>query len=285
MRKPKLTYAYKADCLAHISEVDSGLQCGCVCPVCGNHLIARKGRKTAHHFAHHNLSECVHAYQTSLHILAKEILSEAAYLTLPKVPVYNNHFMLFGHLSNTRQIKIESVTLERRIDNIIPDIVITSSNTELLIEIKVTHGIDEDKLNRIQALDISALEIDLSRIDREITKENLMPILIGDAVEKTWIYNRLSAKYQKMLASIATKFFVANRGLTNHIDYCPIHARKWHGKPYANVVRDCFHCDYLFKYHNNTYDDKDPDYILCLGKAKIANCADLKRYLAQQQST
>ena len=29
-----------------------------------------------------------------------------------------------------------------------------------------------------------------------------------------------------------------------HVDDCPIPAREWEGKPYANVVADCFDCPY-----------------------------------------
>lgn len=38
--------------LVHISESASGLGCGLSCPFCGGALVARKGRKVAHHFGH-----------------------------------------------------------------------------------------------------------------------------------------------------------------------------------------------------------------------------------------
>ncbi len=31
------------------------------------------------------------------------------------------------------------------------------------------------------------------------------------------------------------------RGLALHVDGCPIKARVWHGRPYANVIYDCVH--------------------------------------------
>ena len=47
-----------------------GLQCDCVCPGCGGRLVARKGAKKKHHFAHYN-EPCnlVAAQQTALHML------------------------------------------------------------------------------------------------------------------------------------------------------------------------------------------------------------------------
>lgn len=58
-----LTYAQKNEKLVHVSEVERGLKCGCVCPACGEVLIARKGNKVVHHFAHKSTIECQYGYQ------------------------------------------------------------------------------------------------------------------------------------------------------------------------------------------------------------------------------
>lgn len=91
MKTLNLTYALKDNSLVHISEVESGLQCGCKCPACGETLIARKGDKVIHHFAHKSTVECEFGYQTSLHLAAKKVISEngiiqvpALYLTFPE---------------------------------------------------------------------------------------------------------------------------------------------------------------------------------------------------------
>lgn len=76
MKTLNLTYALKDNSLVHISEVESGLQCGCKCPACGETLIARKGDKVIHHFAHKSTVECEFGYQTSLHLAAKKVISE-----------------------------------------------------------------------------------------------------------------------------------------------------------------------------------------------------------------
>lgn len=56
----------------HVSEVGRGLECDCVCPVCKDRLVARKGPKTAHHFAHGSGSSC--NPETLLHELGKRLL-------------------------------------------------------------------------------------------------------------------------------------------------------------------------------------------------------------------
>lgn len=41
-----------------IDDVPSGLKCNCICPNCNVRLIAKKGKKNVHHFAHVNGAEC-----------------------------------------------------------------------------------------------------------------------------------------------------------------------------------------------------------------------------------
>ena len=40
-----LTYALKNNLLVHISDVERGKNCQCVCPACNEPLIAKKGEK------------------------------------------------------------------------------------------------------------------------------------------------------------------------------------------------------------------------------------------------
>lgn len=42
MKSLNLTYALKDGVLVHISQVPSGLQCGCKCSACGETLIAKR---------------------------------------------------------------------------------------------------------------------------------------------------------------------------------------------------------------------------------------------------
>lgn len=72
-----MTYALKDSVITSISNVESGLKCGCVCPACGEPIIAKKGTKMMHHFAHHAGHNCEYGYESSLHLAAKDILSKA----------------------------------------------------------------------------------------------------------------------------------------------------------------------------------------------------------------
>ena len=47
-RQTKLIYALKDGEITSIADVESGLKCGCVCPACGEPLVAKKGSKVMH---------------------------------------------------------------------------------------------------------------------------------------------------------------------------------------------------------------------------------------------
>lgn len=73
-----LTHAIDADGkLVYVDDVPNGNKCGCFCPACKEPLMAKKGEKRRHHFAHQSETECEHAYESMLHLLAKEKIREA----------------------------------------------------------------------------------------------------------------------------------------------------------------------------------------------------------------
>lgn len=51
-----------------------------------------------------------------------------------------------------------------------------------------------------------------------------------------------------------------------HVDDCPIPAREWQGKPYANVLDDCTSCPFcggIIKDDTAADDEEDIQYVLC----------------------
>ena len=57
--------------IVSVDEVDRGLRCGCRCPSCNALLVARKGEKRTHYFAHHDDSgkDCKLAFETSVRLM------------------------------------------------------------------------------------------------------------------------------------------------------------------------------------------------------------------------
>lgn len=71
--------------IIYIENAENGLKCDCVCPGCGQQLIAKNnGTKKEHHFAHLNVVECEHGYQSALHYMAKDLFLEMKEFIFPK---------------------------------------------------------------------------------------------------------------------------------------------------------------------------------------------------------
>lgn len=92
----------------------------------------------------------------------------------------------------------------------------------MIIEIKVTHGVDEVKLSKIKELNISALEIDLSHIDREVNFDILTEIIVNSIEHKRWLYHRKQTSVYMKLQHYSKFRRSIQRGFAHHIDKCPI---------------------------------------------------------------
>ncbi|MED3550145.1 competence protein CoiA family protein [Cytobacillus praedii] len=186
----KMQFALKDGGIVHISEVESGLKCNCICPMCKGALVAKKGSIKIHHFAHDNQIECPYGIETSLHLAAKEIIKNKKTFRVPNVVlptgVKGKHRVLY----QSRNIEISDVKVEHKLGGIVPDILLDVNGNELIVEIKVTHGIDNIKLEKIKQLNISTIEIDLSKHKRNFELSKLEELLIDGVQNKKWIYNK-----------------------------------------------------------------------------------------------
>lgn len=150
-----------------IDDVPNGLECNCVCPGCKEKLIAKNdGKIREHHFAHSSNKECVAGYQTMIHLLAKAIIM--------------NKRIIPGFAPNNKFLVATEIGCEVRLDgyNIIPDVLAiapVSINYQyigsvqklipFIIEIYVTHKVDEEKAAIIKNAGIPAIEINLSKTE------------------------------------------------------------------------------------------------------------------------
>ncbi|WP_411839852.1 competence protein CoiA family protein [Paracoccus sp. ME4] len=162
-----------------------------VCPDCGSPLIVRKGDRNIHHFAHKSHADCISAGETALHQVAKDILRENRALMLPELVILDEI------CQQEREVLLDSVEEETWEGRFRPDLRATMRGTEdgsevistLYIEIHVTHVVDREKLEKIEARGRSAIEIDLSRLNRDLTREDLSLLVRRDAPRK-WLYHR-----------------------------------------------------------------------------------------------
>ncbi|QQO35363.1 hypothetical protein JJC00_06705 [Bradyrhizobium diazoefficiens] len=174
--------------LLHIGEVPSGLACNCVCPGCERRLVAKKGDVQAHHFAHHAQQDgrsCESAGETALHKFAKRILDERLEITLPAQVVEEQKDREVVVRAAKRAF--DRAILETKDGQIVPDVVLLLRDRRLIVEFKVTHPCDPEKIARIQAMDIGAIEIDLSQYRNHKLSEIADEILYH--APRMWLHN------------------------------------------------------------------------------------------------
>ncbi|CAO3358000.1 antitoxin Xre/MbcA/ParS toxin-binding domain-containing protein [Azospirillum melinis] len=176
--------------ILHVTEVPSGLACGCVCPGCKGVLVAHKGEERAHHFVHHAPSSCTGAYESALHKLAKQLISERGLITTPAI--------VARHGDEERALRAEtvfrpdSVVLEKGMDGIRPDVIARKGDRALLVEIAVTHFCGPEKIALIQGRQLAAIEIDLRTVPHDAPKDVLEDAILFSA-PRYWLFNRHEA--------------------------------------------------------------------------------------------
>jgi hypothetical protein len=268
----KIPYGLKDNKLVHVSKVVRGLNCGCICPACKSYLIAKKGTKKKHHFAHYNTNQCIHAYETTLHLLAKEILEKMKWITLPEVSFRLKNWKDDWYYREKKKYQINKVALEQYFDNIIPDVVLDIQNNRLSVEIAVTHKIDEQKLKKIRKLNISTIEIDLNKYEGKDIFHDLEDILIKSTKYKTWIYNSKTDNIVSEVESIFRRTHV--RQVCGRLyTKCPKLKEK-----IRQVVRfknNCIGCKSCIDYNLSSYGSK---YVVCTGPNEFDKYEDFVNY-------
>ena len=151
-----------------VDDVPTGKGCNCVCPGCNEKLIAKNdGKVRQHHFSHISNKECITGYQTVIHLLAKDIIEELKIFPMA----------LHGKYLSACEVYKE-VNLEKY--GFIPDVFGFTPITDgpniigkipIVIEIFVTHKVDEEKKNKIVKAGMLAIEIDLSHVESSIKEE------------------------------------------------------------------------------------------------------------------
>jgi len=144
-------------------------------------------------------------------------------------------------LTAPRTLELDEVQLERRLGRIVPDVIgilggrqiymegitdtwISGGFEEeiedtyslawpltLLVEVTVTHGIDEEKQQRICELNLPTLEIDLSLLGGRITPENLRDLIVNQTVGKRWVHHPVYPIKERELNAALDKHSVTLR--------------------------------------------------------------------------
>jgi Competence protein CoiA-like family len=153
-----------ADKLVSIQEAENGIACKLRCPACSEPLVAKQGQQIQWHFAHASGLNCEGAIETALHRLAKEIIANAS-----RIRLSDNEYFAFS-----------TANIEAPIDNYRVDVLLTNTLTsqQLIVEIFVTHLATASKINQLNHLDYTVLEVDLSAEDPNIEVSKLTDLVL-----------------------------------------------------------------------------------------------------------
>jgi hypothetical protein len=202
------------DRLAHVTEVASGLACGCRCPGCGERLVARKGAYKVHHFAHHVHRACAGAWETTLHRLAKEVVLEARELLLPKAVAKVGD--LSADVASATMFRYETAEVEVDLGGLRPDAVVTGRGRQLLLEFHVRHRCGPEKIAQLRTRNLATVEIDLSRVPRLLSRAEHAEHILRMA-PRHWLHNAKVAAEEARLRFVAERMAEGERRRRNRL--------------------------------------------------------------------
>lgn len=196
-----LTYAIKDGILVNVKSVPNGIACGCICPNCKERLVAvsnleSKTYMNSAHFRHESGVDCVGAYESALHLLAKEVLSKFKKLQIPDYHFDYDSKNQFSFQKSFEVHEFQECVLEQRLEfddfYFVPDLIGYSQRRKVLIEFAYTHFIDLEKRDKIRKSKIPCIEIDIRGM--ELDKEELEKLFISKTQNIYWISNPIQDK-------------------------------------------------------------------------------------------
>jgi hypothetical protein len=154
-------------------------------------VVPRLGTKRRHHFAHYEETGCQGALETALHIAAKSVFMKHDSIKVPDVIVeWKGHTHT---MSKAQYVHYSSARTEARFGGTRPDVALSrpSKATPLLVEVYVTHRVDEAKKAKLAAMGYPCIEVDVSTAltIESFDEDELERILIDseDPRHKRWL--------------------------------------------------------------------------------------------------
>lgn len=160
--------------------------------------------------------------ETLLHLLAKEILERERRLVVPELVVAESASLPNGKLLSRERLfpreeaALARVELERSIGRVRPDVRALMLEARhwpagpLLVEVTVTNQISGERLDRIRALGLPAIEIDVSRMGGRATAEEFARLVVDEVAAKRWLHHsRIQVEQALLREAIALEIEAA----------------------------------------------------------------------------
>lgn len=303
-----LIYAISNDGrFVNVDEVQTGQDCNCICPACKEPVVAKNnGLVRVHHFAHQSGSECDLAYESMLHLLAKERVQYA----FQNAEHFYLDFEYRSYCPNENQCKFVKYdycyTKERRLFNLKDyydrceqevaydgikrrsDLKLFSSTVPqrppIYIEFCVTHASEQEKLHSGNKI-IECIIEDESDIDKIITNGFIEDKQKDDEYDqisesKIQIYGFKNSDYmnESMNTEIEfSRYVLYKSGKTRCYQDCCNCKELKKSNPYS-IYEVCFHTPVAFGIY---------EFAKYLGydKFHIPNCLLCKNYVDSYTAT
>lgn len=200
-------------------QVPLGKKSGCVCPACGEAVISKHcmSGKVAPHFAHVSGSDCALGYETALHLAVKQLIEERGELYFPALIVsiaptdaMYRKYAVARELAPAGLRALSGIALEPSLDTVRPDLMVFAHGFgKTIVEVAVTHFVDEVKLTKLRTLDLPAIEIDVSGL-QDTDFEALEQVLFSSSTNTTWLHHpKVASTEASMLAGLQPKLDAA----------------------------------------------------------------------------
>jgi hypothetical protein len=173
-------------------DVPSGKKCDCICTKCKEPLVAKKGKERVHHFAHANETNC--KGETLAHIEAKNIIEKEGYLWLPRYIGEGDY--------DTAKVDFDEVDVEKLIDesDYRADLICKTADNRYVVEIVVTHDLDDGKELYLVQKKVDTISIDLKSVLKR-NQYNDIPANFSELVleksNRKWVYNHIDEERKR----------------------------------------------------------------------------------------
>ena len=274
-----LTYAKdKNNQLVHIDAVENGSACNCYCPICNKPLFAKNGGEIReHHFAHYHETDCGNNDETTLHLLAKEIIMEEQCIMLP--PSDDKDYP-------SGLVKLHNLKKEQwdNVYGIRPDIDGIMENGErLIIEFFVSHKVQPKKIDTIVNNNLKCIEIYLNFF--KMDKSSIREFLVNSDNNRKWVTNTIDSikgdgfgissernpLHEKAIEYIKKKFDEDTIEIMPFNDYKQIYLKKLGYDTCERNISMYRNFKYDLKIFSKEKEDLDDIYISIRGRRRNSN--------------
>jgi len=202
----------------HDERVVSGKSCGCFCPGCNEPLVANKG-KLRQFFSHQANGTCAGGYESAVHLAVKKVLNESDSLVVPDKTIDPDGYDKKGRryrrvkilLEGPVRLQIASAQMEKRLDDIQPDVLVETDRGRIALEVLVTHAVDDTKKAKLKNHELPTLELTFSDRPDDLSFKAIRTYL-EDLTRLNWAYypgaNELE---QRLQAELDNEIAEANR--------------------------------------------------------------------------